>query len=65
MATKLALALAVGVSFPLLALAGFSADSAIVNEASGVLVLALLYGGLPIAFKLAAMALMAGFPIHR
>ncbi|MDA1308491.1 MAG: MFS transporter [Proteobacteria bacterium] len=65
MATKLALALAVGVSFPLLALAGFSADSAAANDASGVLVLALLYGGLPIAFKLAAMALMAGFPMHR
>lgn len=52
MATKLALALAVGVAFPLLDWSG---------EAAFMLIL--LYSLLPIAFKLAAIALMAGYPL--
>ncbi|MDX1454806.1 MAG: MFS transporter [Gammaproteobacteria bacterium] len=62
MATKLSLALAVGVAFPLLELAGFdaSADS---NDAQSLLALALLYGGLPVAFKLVAMLLLRNFPL--
>ena len=61
MATKLALALAVGISFPLLGLAGFSADGD--NGPTALLVLALAYAGLPVLFKLAAMALIWRFPI--
>ena len=61
MATKLALALAVGISFPLLDLAGFDAAGGAVNDEDGLLVLAILYGAVPITFKLAAMALMARF----
>lgn len=52
MATKLALALAVGVAFPLLEWAG-----------SASFMLVALYSLLPIAFKLAAIALMARYPL--
>lgn len=55
MATKLSLALAVGVAFPLLEWAG--------GPDGGGWMLALLYGGVPIAFKLAAIALIAGYDI--
>jgi len=61
MATKLALALAVGIAFPLLDLAGFRAGQA--NEPPALLALALLYGGLPVLFKLAACALIWRFPL--
>lgn len=64
MATKLALALAVGISFPLLDLAGFDATDGALNDEDGLFVLAVLYGAVPISFKLAAMALMARFPIQ-
>ena len=58
MATKLALALAVGIAFPLLDLAGFDARG---NNGSGpLLVLALLYGGLPVALKLLVVPLLCG-----
>lgn len=52
MATKLALALAVGIAFPLLDWAG---------EAAFMLIA--LYSLLPVAFKLAAIALMARYPL--
>jgi Na+/melibiose symporter-like transporter len=56
MATKLALALAVGIAFPLLDLAGFDAGGA--NSAGALLALALLYGGLPVALKLLVVPLL-------
>ncbi len=52
MATKLALALAVGIAFPLLEWAG-----------SASFMLIALYSLVPIAFKLAAVALMARYPL--
>jgi Na+/melibiose symporter-like transporter len=58
MATKLALALAVGIAFPLLDLAGF--DSAGTNEPTALLALALLYGALPVLLKLAVVPLVRG-----
>jgi len=58
MVTKLALALAVGIAFPLLALAGLDPEAG--PEPS--LALGLLYGGLPILFKLAACALAWRLP---
>lgn len=64
MATKIALALAVGIAFPLLALAGFDA-SAEVGSSGGTLMLALLYGLAPIPFKLIAARLMWNFPVDR
>ncbi|MBC6441489.1 MAG: MFS transporter [Rhodospirillales bacterium] len=63
MATKLSFAFAVGLAFPLLDLAGF--DAAGVNREDSVFVLALLYGGLPIALKLAAVAMLRNYAITR
>ncbi len=61
-ATKLALALAVGLAFPLLELAGFSSGAE--SQPDGALLaLALLYSLVPALFKLAAIALFAGYPI--
>lgn len=61
MATKLALALAVGIAFPLLDLVGFKAGGG--NEPDAILALALLYGGFPVVFKLVATALVWRFPL--
>ncbi|WP_193181403.1 MFS transporter [Nisaea sediminum] len=61
MATKLALALAVGIAFPVLELAGFDATGA--NDAGALLTLSLLYGAAPVVLKLAAIAIMRGFPV--
>ena len=61
MATKLALALAVGIAFPVLDAAGFDTNGS--NDASALLVLALLYGAAPVVLKLAAIAIMRGFPL--
>ncbi|TDH36362.1 MFS transporter [Pseudohoeflea suaedae] len=59
--TKLALALAVGMAFPLLSLAGFDPQGQ--TTANGLLALAIAYGWLPIVAKLAAIALMWNFPL--
>ena len=58
MATKLALALAVGVAFPLLDLLGFRPETG-----EGLWALAALYAAAPIAIKLAAIAPIWRFPI--
>lgn len=64
MATKLALALAVGAAFPLLDLAGFQAGAAD-NAEPALLALALLYAAAPVACKAVAIALMWRFPLDR
>ena len=61
-ATKLALALAVGLAFPLLELAGFQPQAA-AQPATALLTLVLLYSLVPAAFKLGAIALFLGYPI--
>jgi len=61
MATKLSLALAVGLAFPLLELIGFSAGGD--NTALALGGLAALYGLLPVIIKLAAVGLVWTFPI--
>ena len=64
MATKLALALAVGIAFPLLDLAGFVPGApGAPGAAPGGFALAALYAWLPVALKLAAIAAMWRFPI--
>jgi Na+/melibiose symporter-like transporter len=66
MATKLSLALAVGIAFPLLDAAGLDPETPqAAGEAGafGEMVLSLLYGAVPIAFKLGAIALMWRFPL--
>jgi len=62
MGTKLALALAVGIALPTLAAFGFQAESG-ANSPRSLLVLALLYGLLPVAFKLGATWLVWNFPL--
>jgi len=64
MATKLSLALAVGLAFPLLGWAGFDA-TADKLATQGTLTLALLYGGAPVLFKIAAIALIWRHPVDR
>lgn len=61
MATKLSLALAAGVALPALDLAGFRADMP--GDGGGLWMLTLLYGGVPIAIKLAAIACVWRFPL--
>ncbi|MFK8082149.1 MAG: MFS transporter [Granulosicoccus sp.] len=60
-ASKLSYALAVGIAFPLLDLAGFSATEE--NSTSSLMWLAVLYGAPCILFKLAAIWTMRGYPI--
>lgn len=64
LATKLALALAVGAVFPILDYAGFK-TSGTVNAPSALTVLGILYAWMPIIPKLAAAALMWNFPIGK
>ncbi len=61
-ATKLALALGVGIAFPALEWAGFSTEAE-VNTASSLFALAALYSLVPVAFKLLSIGLMRGYPI--
>ncbi len=63
MATKLALALAVGIAFPLLDLVGFDPASAHAGEGMGGFALAGLYAWVPVLLKLAAVGLMWRFPL--
>jgi Na+/melibiose symporter-like transporter len=60
---KLALALAVGAAFPLLALAGFVPG--IANAPESLAVLGLLYAGGPVVLKLAAVAVLHRFPLDQ
>ncbi|MCW5751915.1 MAG: MFS transporter [Alphaproteobacteria bacterium] len=63
MATKLALAAAVGIAFPVLDLAGFSTSGP--NDAAALFTVKALYGLLPLAFKIIAIALVWRFPLGR
>ncbi|MFN4088129.1 MAG: MFS transporter [Alphaproteobacteria bacterium] len=63
MATKLALAGAVGIAFPLLALAGFQGGPDAAHPPGALFALSALYALLPIGFKLAAASLALGYPI--
>lgn len=62
MATKLALAGAVGIAYPLLDLAGFD-PAAAQNDRGALFALAALYAWAPVVFKLAAIAAMWRYPI--
>ncbi|MGL4241068.1 MAG: MFS transporter [Beijerinckiaceae bacterium] len=62
LATKLSLALAVGIAFPLLSVAGYDPGVNIRTE-TGLLTLALLYAAAPVLLKLGAIALMWSFPL--
>ncbi|MBO6520920.1 MAG: MFS transporter [Rhodospirillales bacterium] len=62
MATKLALALAVGIAFPFLDLAGFDPAAA---HPEAVWALVVIYALVPVVLKLIAVGIVAGFPIGR
>lgn len=62
-ATKLSYALAVGLAFPLLDWVGFSTEGG--NSSQQLMVLAVLYGVLPVLLKLAALWLMRSYPLTR
>jgi glycoside/pentoside/hexuronide:cation symporter, GPH family len=59
--TKLALALGVGIAFPLLALFGFAPGQA--NGFGSLMALAVIYGWAPILLKAVAIGLMWNFPL--
>ncbi|WP_249676786.1 MFS transporter [Acidocella sp. C78] len=63
MAQKAGNALAPGIAFPLLGLAGFSTHGQ--NGSMQVMFLLVLYCGVPAALKIAAAAIMRRFPIDR
>lgn len=65
LATKLALALAVIITFPLLDYSGFAPDLSKQNTDRSLTMLTVLYAWLPIAPKLAAIILMWNFPIDQ
>jgi glycoside/pentoside/hexuronide:cation symporter, GPH family len=65
LATKLSLALGVGLVFPILQWAGFDPQAADAASSSARFTLAALYAWAPVALKLAAIALMWNFPISR
>ncbi len=64
LATKLAYAGAVGVAFPLLAASGFDPGAGLKSE-GGLVMLALLYAGLPVLLKIGAIALIWNFPLDK
>lgn len=63
MSTKMALALAVGITFPALELLGFSTDSE--NSLSALWSLSVIYAWVPVVLKLVAIATIWTFPITR
>ncbi|AWN14688.1 MFS transporter [Salinisphaera sp. LB1] len=63
MATKLAFAVALGIAYPALWLAGFDAGQP--NDATALWTLAALYGLLPVAIKIGVILLMWDFPLDR
>ncbi|MEO0543103.1 MAG: MFS transporter [Pseudomonadota bacterium] len=63
LATKMSLALGVGVAFPLLAFFGFEAGAGPEQDAGALFALAVIYGWIPITLKIAAISLIWSFPI--
>jgi Na+/melibiose symporter-like transporter len=61
MVTKLALAFAVGIAFPLLAAFGFTPDGD--NDRTAIIALAVIYAGVPAVVKLCAIAVIWRHPI--
>ena len=61
MVAKLALAIAVGAGFPLLGLLGFEADGQ--NSGTALLALVVLFGLVPVVFKLGAVAALWRYPL--
>lgn len=65
LATKLSLALGVGLVFPILGFFGFIADGSAPQTETGMAALAIAYAWVPVLLKLVAIALMWHFPLDR
>lgn len=65
LATKLALALAIGIGFPLLSAAGFDAAEPARSTASGLGALSALYALAPVALKAIAIVMMWNYPLTK
>jgi Na+/melibiose symporter-like transporter len=65
LATKLALALAAGLAFPILGWLGFNAEDVAASTEVSLGGLVVLYAGIPIVLKLCAVALVWNFPLDR
>ncbi|MCR9122647.1 MAG: MFS transporter [Phyllobacteriaceae bacterium] len=63
LATKLSLALAVGIAFPVLDLFGFEAGAGPAQDPGSLTALAVTYALVPVVLKLGAIALMWNFPL--
>lgn len=63
LATKLSLATGVAIVFPLLAMFGFDPEPDAVNSETALAALGAIYVWIPVALKLAAIALMWNFPL--
>lgn len=63
MTTKLSLALAVGIAFPILGAVGFSTSDPAANDATALWTLTILYALIPIPFKIAAALLIRRFEL--
>lgn len=61
--TKMSLALAVGIAFPLIGFFGFDPQNTVGNEATALTALAVTYAWLPALLKLGAIALVWNFPL--
>jgi glycoside/pentoside/hexuronide:cation symporter, GPH family len=65
LATKLSLALGVGIVFPLLSLFGFQPGAGEANAPSALFALAAIYAWLPVTLKVGAVLLMWNFPLDQ
>ncbi|MEL6922381.1 MAG: MFS transporter, partial [Pseudomonadota bacterium] len=63
LATKMSLALGVGIAFPLLDMLGFQAGAGPSQDANALFSLAVIYGWIPIVLKVGAIALVWNFPL--
>ena len=63
LATKLSLALGVGIAFPVLGAFGFSTSAGAANAPEALFALAIVYAWVPVALKIIAIGLMWNFPL--
>jgi Na+/melibiose symporter-like transporter len=65
LATKMSLALGVGIAFPVLGAFGFEPAPGVANTPSALVALAIVYAWVPVALKIMAIGLMWNFPLGK
>jgi glycoside/pentoside/hexuronide:cation symporter, GPH family len=65
LATKMSLALGVGIAFPVLGAFGFNPAPGAANTPAALLALAIVYAWVPVALKIIAIGLMWNFPLGK